>query len=117
MRYFLLVLLLAVFSGCSDRVIKNKLLLNPTPVLNSKTRYVVIVSPYVRVSDTPYKDSISVSNLRKGDIQSFIGKEYIDDSGSIEAWINIESGWIKAENCIVCSSKDKAETAAALLLE
>lgn len=117
MKKILFFLPLFFLMGCSDSVIKNKLELDSTSVLDSDSKMVVVVSPYVRVSDTPYEDSITVSHLRLGDIQPFVGREYVNNSGNIEAWVNIGTGWIKAENCKEYDSREKAETAARLLLE
>lgn len=117
MKKFFSLFPLFFIMGCSDSIIKDKLVLDSTSVLDSDSRMVVIISPYVRVSDTPYEDSITVSHLRMGDIHPFIGREYVNNSGKIEVWINIDTGWIKAENCKEYDSIEKAETAARLLLE
>lgn len=116
-KFMFLLPLFFLLGGCSDSIIKNKLVLDSTSVLDSDSKMVVIVSPYVRVSDTPYGDSITVSHLRLGDIHPFLGREYVNNSGKIEVWINIDSGWIKAESCKEYDSMEKAETAARLLLE
>lgn len=117
MKKLLFLFPLFFLMGCSDSVIKNKLVLDSTSVLDSDSKMVVIVSPYVMVSDTPYEDSITVSHLRIGDIYPFVGREYVNNSGNIEAWVNIGTGWIKGEHCKEYDSREKAETAARLLLE
>ncbi|MBN2658700.1 MAG: hypothetical protein JXR86_16710 [Spirochaetales bacterium] len=110
----LLFLVLLMFS-CSQEHLKEDIAMPSTPMLTASSRWGVVSSSYIRITDQNDRLNNIIATLRKGDIVEVLSRESDKESGTPGYWYEVRSGEIHGvvpEGMIdLYDSREKAENA------
>jgi hypothetical protein len=114
-KFFALLSVLAVLSGCTRSFRLDNLSLPASSVISTEDRFALIIDPYVSLRDQPGDSGITIAHGRRGEIFVVAGNRLVESGKSRILWINLGSGWVAGASVQLCSSREKAETISATL--
>lgn len=111
---FLLIAALFIVS-CSNETFKEDIDMPSTPVLTATSRWGVVNSSYIRITDMEDRHNLIIATLRKGDIVEILSRETEKNSDSPMYWYEVKSGEIHGvvpeEMIDIYDSREKALSA------
>ncbi|MBB6478991.1 hypothetical protein [Spirochaeta isovalerica] len=112
----LIIALMALFIvSCSEETLKEDIAMPSTPMLTASSRWGVVSSSYIRITDENDRLNNIIATLRKGDILEVLSRESDRENGSSGYWYEVRAGEIHGvvpEGMIdLYDSREKAENA------
>lgn len=119
MKRIVMLLLTLFLLSCSEEPLKENIDMPSTPLLTASSRWGVVNSSYVRVTDKKDRYNKIIAALRKGDIVEVLSRESDRNSQNLSYWLEVrykDIHGVVPENYIdLYDSKEKAENASALM--
>jgi hypothetical protein len=120
----LLILILfcsSIFISCNHEVEDPEIVLPSTPIMTGTTSWGVVNVSYLKINKEPDNNQHIVTTLRKGDLVKVESVHYINNGKDNSVWYNISRdklrGWVQDSSLNSYSTREKAQTASAILLK
>lgn len=117
MRKFIILTMTTVLLllACSEEPFNEEISMPSTPVLTAESKWGVVNSSYIRITDREDRHNLIIATLRKGDIVEVLSRETEKGSQNSLYWYEVKNGHIHGvvpEDMIdLYDSKEKATSA------
>jgi len=115
MKKIIIAFLALFIFSCSEEPMKEDISMPSTPLLTASSRWGVVSSSYIRITEKNDRLNSIIATLRKGDIVEVLSRESDKENGTSGYWFEVRSGEISGvvpeEMIDLYDSKEKAENA------
>jgi len=115
MKRIIISFLALLIISCTEEPMKEDISMPSTPLLTATSRWGVVSSSYIRITEKNDRLNSIIATLRKGDIVEVLSRESDKVNGTSGYWYEVRSGEIfgvvPEEMLDLYGSREKAENA------